>query len=306
MITNFEELLVAAKRPIKPKIAVAIAQDRKVLSAVKLADELGLASSILVGKQREIESLAREIQLDLSHHELIDSEDKVIGCQKAVALVNEGHADLPMKGIVETAVMLKAILNKDSGLRGDNLLSHVGVFAFKDFPRLLLLSDSAMNISPDLEAKAMIIENSLEVALALGISQPKIAIVCATETVNRKMSATVDAAELTRMNREQQRFSPGLVAGPLGLDNAISVEAAKLKGITNPIAGQADILIVPTIEAGNILNKSLEYFAHAEKSGVIMGAREPIILTSRASSDLSKMHSMALALLVQNNLKERG
>ncbi|MBP1044445.1 bifunctional enoyl-CoA hydratase/phosphate acetyltransferase [Vagococcus sp. BWB3-3] len=305
MITNFDEMVIAAKRPVKPKIAVAVAQDRKVLAAVKLADDIGLASSILIGDQKKIEELAKVVGLNLKRHEMINCENNRESCQKAVDLINSGQADLPMKGIVETSVMLKAVLDKERGLRSGTLLSHVGVFVLERFPRLLILSDSAMTILPNVEEKAVIIENALEVALALGINQPKITLVCATETVNPKMPATVEAAELVRMNREQQRFSPGVLAGPLGLDNAISEEAARVKGITDPIAGQADILIMPNIEAGNILNKSLEYFAQAEKSGVIMGAREPIILTSRASSDLAKLQSMALALLIQQNQKAR-
>lgn len=299
MIKTFEALLLEAKRDVVPKIAVAIAQDKKVLQAIKLAEELGLATSILVGNQPEIEGIAEEIGMDLSSHTIVHVEDKVEGCQVAIKLVRDGVADLPMKGIVETSTILKAVLNKEHGLKTGGLISHVGVFDIKGFDRLLLLTDSAMTIAPDLEDKVHILENALVVAKALSIKIPKVAILCATESVNPKMVATLDAAELTRLNREEGYFGHSLVKGPLALDNAISVESAKIKGITDPVAGKADVLLVPDIEAGNILNKSLEYFSKAEKAGVIMGAREPIILTSRASSDMSKMHSIALALLIQ-------
>lgn len=299
MIKTFEALLLEAKRDVVPKIAVAIAQDKKVLQAIKLAEELGLATGILVGNQPEIEGIAEEIGMDLSPHSIVHVEDKVEGCQVAIKLVRDGVADLPMKGIVETSTILKAVLNKEHGLKTGGLISHVGVFDINGFDRLLLLTDSAMTIAPDLEDKVHILENALVVAKALSIKIPKVAILCATESVNPKMVATLDAAELTRLNREEGYFGHSLVKGPLALDNAISVESAKIKGITDPVAGKADVLLVPDIEAGNILNKSLEYFSKAEKAGVIMGAREPIILTSRASSDMSKMHSIALALLIQ-------
>lgn len=299
MIRTFDELLAAAKRDVLPTISVAIAQDKKVLQAIKLAEELGLARGMLVGNQSEIEGLAKEVGLNLSHHDIVHVEDKAEGCQVAIQLVREGVADVPMKGIVETSMILRAVLDTENGLKTGGLISHVGVFDIDGFDRLLILTDSAMNIAPSLEDKVKILENSLVVASALSIRIPKIAILCATETVNPKMEATLDAAELTRLNREEGYFGHSLVKGPLALDNAISSDSAKIKGITDPVAGKADILLVPDIEAGNILNKSLEYFSKAEKAGVIMGAREPIILTSRASSDMSKMHSIALALLIQ-------
>jgi len=306
MITNFKELITAAKREQLPTLAVAVAQDLKILKAVKLASELGLARAVLVGNKAEIEAFAKEAELDLSEHQIVDVADKAEACLTAVKLVRDGKADVPMKGLVETSVMLRAVLNKEHGLRGGKLLSHVGVLEVSDLDRLLVLSDSAMNIAPNVDDKTVIIENSLEVALALGLAEPKIAVLSASESVNEKMPSTVDAARLAAMNKEDGRFKPAIVSGPFALDNAVSKEAARIKGIDDPVAGQADVLIVPNIEAGNLLNKSLEYFAHAEKAGVIMGALAPIVLTSRASSEYSKMHSIALALLIhETSSKEK-
>lgn len=185
-----------------------------------------------------------------------------------------------MKGFVDTSVMLKAVLNKELGLRGTGLISHVGILKVSGFDRLFFVSDSAMTIAPDLKAKADIIRNAVKVARAFGLDQPKVAVLCAVEKVNEKMPATVDAQTLTEMN-ERGEITGCLVKGPLQLDNAVSPEAARHKGITHPVAGNADILITPDIQAGNILNKSMEYFARADKAGVIMGAKKPIILTSR-------------------------
>ena len=257
--------------------------------------------AFLVGDKKEIESIAKENSIDISPFEIVDEPDKALACKKAILLVREGKAGLPMKGFVDTAIVLKALLDKEEGLRTGGLISHVGVLEVAGFDRMFILSDSAMSIAPNLEQKVDIIKNSVTVAHAMDIENPKVAILCAVEKENPKMPATIDAAALTKMN-EDGEITGCMVKGPLALDNAVSSEAAKHKGIDHPVAGNADILIAPDLEAGNMINKSMEYFAKAEKSGVIMGAKAPLVLTSRASSDKSKMHSIALGVLVVQNL----
>lgn len=302
MIQDFTALIEAAQGDKLLKVAVAVAEDHHVLSAVKLMREKNLASGVLVGDVTKIKAIATAIKLDLSQHEIVAADSVSEACQTAVELVVQGKADVLMKGLAPTNQILRAVLKSD--LRGPGLLSHVGVFEIPNRENLLILSDSAINITPDLAAKESIIENSLVVAQALGLAAPKLALVCASEEVNEKMPATVDAAELTRLNEVEGRFAPAKVKGPLGLDNAVSVAAAKSKRIEHPVAGRADILITPNLETGNVLNKTLEYFADAKKSGVVMGAQVPIVLTSRASSDLSKLYSVALALLIRKWQKE--
>ena len=297
MIRDFDTMLQELKKTGPRTIAVGAAEDKDVLLSVENARRLGIARAILTGNKAEIEKIAAENGIDSANYEIIGADDPGDACLTAVDLVRRGEAALPMKGFVDTSVMLKAVLNREKGLRGDGLISHVGVLKVDGFDRLFFISDSAMTIAPNVKAKADIIRNAVRVAHAFGLKEPKVAVLCAVEKVNSKMPATLDAEELTRMS-ERGEITGCLVKGPLQLDNAVSLEAARHKGICHPVAGQADILIAPDIEAGNILNKSMEYFARAEKSGVIMGARTPIILTSRASSDRAKLNSIALGLLV--------
>jgi len=297
MIQDFETMLQELKRSAPRTIAVGAAEDRDVLLSVEHARSLGIARAILTGSRSKLEQVAQDAGVDLSPYEIVDAADPAQACAAAVDLVRQGRAALPMKGFVDTSVMLKAVLNKEHGLRGSGLISHVGVLKVAAFDRLFFISDSAMTVAPDLAEKADIIRNAVRVAQAFGLSEPKVAVLCAVEKVNPKMPATLDAAELTAMN-ERGELTGCLVKGPLQLDNAVSLEAALHKGIQHPVAGRADVLIAPDIEAGNILNKSMEYFAQAEKAGVIMGAKTPIILTSRASSDRAKLNSIALGLLV--------
>lgn len=213
----------------------------------------------------------------------------------AVSLVRNGEADAVMKGIVDTSVVLKAVLDKENGLREGKLLSHVALFDVPGFYRPLLVTDAAMNIAPDLEAKKEIIRNAVKVAKAIGNDEPIVACLCAIEKVNPAMPATLDAAALVEAARCGE-LSGCTVIGPVALDNAISTDAAKRKGIQNPNAGLADILLVPNIETGNVLYKALTFLAHAGTAGLIMGAKVPVIVTSRADSDQTKINSIALAL----------
>ena len=296
MIHSFHELVDSVKNANR-RIAVAVAQDAEVLIAVRKAADLGIVKPVLVGDEAAIKSIAAELNISLDGMEIIDEADKVEACRKAVKLVHDGDADVVMKGIVDTSVILKAVLDKDIGLRDAPVLSHVAVFGVEGFDRLLYITDAAMCIAPDVEQKAHIIGNSVKVAHALGNDNPIVTCVCAVEKVNPKMQATLDAAELVERNKRGE-ITGCTVCGPLALDNAISEEAAKHKGITDPNAGKSDIILVPYIEAGNIFYKSLTYMAKAQNAGMIVGAKAPVVVTSRADSDETKLNSIALAIAV--------
>lgn len=302
MIKDFKSIIKYAAE-IGPKtVAVAVAQDEDVLKAIDRAHKYGLVNAILIGDKAEIESIAKSVDIDLSRFTIIDILDKVKACRKAVELVHEGEASILMKGFINTPTILRAVLDKDVGLMSGKLLCHVGVLSVPGFEQLFIMSDAAMNIAPSLEDKVEMINNAVKVAHALENDNPKVAVICAAENEDPKMPATLDAAELVRMN-ERGEIKNCIIGGPFALDNAISIEAAKHKGITHPVAGKADVLITPDIEAGNILNKAMEYFGKAEKAGIIMGAISPIVLTSRASSDDSKLNSIALAILTASSKK---
>ncbi len=291
MIQSLDALKIPSEVP--PVIAVAVAQDGEVLSAVEDARRLGLANAILVGDEALIRKVAEDLSISLEPYSIVHEPDLVQCCNKAVSLVREGSADVLMKGLVDTAVVMKAVLQADVGLRTERLLSHVAVFEVPGFDKLFYLSDAAMNIAPTLEEKKQIILNAVDVAHALGNPDPIVACVCAVEKVKSKMPATVEAAALSEAGL------PGCqVIGPLAMDNAVSVEAAHHKGITDPRAGRADILLMPDIEAGNIMYKTLVFLGKARNAGMILGAKAPIVLTSRADSHESKLNSIALALHV--------
>lgn len=299
MIYSFHELVDSVKNAGR-RIAVAVAQDAEVLIAVRKAADLGIVHPILVGEEAQIKSIAAELNISLSGMEIINEADKVEACRKAVKLVHDGDADVVMKGIVDTSVILKAVLDKDIGLRESPVLSHVALFGVEGFDRLLYITDAAMCIAPDVEQKAHIINNAVKVAHALGNENPIVTCLCAVEKVNPKMQATLDAQELVERNKHGE-ITGCTVCGPLALDNAVSEEAAKHKGITDPNAGKADILLVPYIEAGNIFYKSLTYMAKAQNAGMIVGAKAPVVVTSRADSDETKLNSIALAIAVAAN-----
>lgn len=298
MIRSFRELVESVKGANR-RIAVGVAQDREVLFALREATDLSIVKPILVGEEVAIRKIAEENNISLDGMEIINEVDNNEACRKAVKLVHDKQADVLMKGIVDTSVILKAVLDKEIGLRESPVLSHVALFDVEGFDRLLYVTDAAMCITPDLEQKENIINNAVKVSHALGNDNPIVACLCAVEKVNPKMQATLDAEEL--VNRNKDGLIKGCkVLGPLALDNAISVEAARHKGIEDENAGRADILLVPYIEAGNILYKSLTYMARAENGGMIVGARAPIVVTSRADSEQTKLNSIALAIAVTN------
>ena len=297
MIRSLETLRTSLGEHCRSKLAVAVAQDAEVLLAVDAAYRLGIASAILVGDEAEIRAIADKLNISLDHYQIVHESDKVEACRKAVKLVRDQEADVVMKGIVDTSIILKAVLDKEIGLRMSPVLSHVAVFEVPGYDRLFYLTDAAMNIAPDLEAKKHILRNAVQVAHALGNENPIAACLCAVEKVNPKMQATLDAAALVEANQNGE-IEGCTVIGPLALDNAISVEAAHHKGITDPNAGHADILLVPAIEVGNVFYKSMVFMARAKNAGVIVGAKAPVVLTSRADSDETKLNSIALALQI--------
>ncbi len=300
MIRSFDEIITAAKDNDTKVIAVAVAQDCDVLSAVKTAADLGIAEAIFVGDKEEIVEEASHINLDLNEFEIIDVKDKAEACKKAVSLVSEGRAHILMKGIVDTSTILRAALDENAGLRTGNILSHVALFEVDGYDKLFFITDAGMNIAPDLEHKKQIVENVVKVAHSLGNPEPKVAILAAVEKVNPKMQATLDAEALVKMNLSGE-IKDCILGGPFALDNAVSLEAARHKGINHPVAGKADILLVPTIEAGNILYKSIVYFAKGKSSGIVIGSKVPIIVTSRADSDIAKLNSISIGALIASS-----
>ncbi|MDA2420469.1 phosphate butyryltransferase [Bacillus cereus] len=285
----------AAGKP-KKTVAVAVAEDHEVIEAVAKAIKLQLAQFRLYGNQEKIMGMLQEHGLQTSEHvEVIAAMSSAEAAELSVKAVRNGEADVLMKGNIPTANILKAVLNKEWGLRKGSVLSHVAAFEVQNYDRLIFVTDAAMNIAPDVTQKAAIIQNTVEVAQAIGIDLPKVAPIAAVEVVNPAMQATIDAAMLTQMNRRGQ-IKDCIVDGPLALDNAVSQIAAEHKGIVSDVAGKADILLVPTIEAGNVLYKSLVYFADVKVGAMIAGAKAPIVLTSRADSAETKVYSLALAV----------
>ncbi len=296
MIKNFDELLEIAKKRGPKKVALACAEDLDALKAIDEAKRVGIVEAILVGDEEKIKANAEQEHIDLSQYEIVHEPDMVAASRKAVELVSTGKAHMVMKGLVDTSIILKAVLDKEIGLRTGNPLSHVALFQVPGFDKMHLVTDAAMTIAPDLEGKKALINNVVPVARALDIQMPKVAVICAKEKPNPKMPDTMDARALQEMN-ERGEIKDCIVGGPLALDNAVSKKAAEIKGIDHPVAGDADILLAGDIEAGNVLYKSMIYFGKAKNAGVIVGAKAPIILTSRADSDEAKLYSIALGVL---------
>jgi phosphate butyryltransferase len=282
-------------------VAVAAAEDEEVIEAVALATERKLASFKLFGNESEIKSLLSKKGLEKEDSiKVFQSNTKERSAELAVKAVSTMDADVLMKGNISTSIILKAVLNKDYGLRTGSVLSHVAVFEVPGFERFTFVTDAGINIAPDINEKAQIIQNAVNLAKSIGIINPKVAPLAAVEVVNPVMQATLDAAALTQMQARGQ-IKDCIVDGPLALDNAVSLEAAEHKGISSEVAGQADILLVPTIEVGNVLYKSLVYFAKAKVGAIITGAKAPIVLTSRADTADSKLYSLALAVCSASN-----
>lgn len=294
---KLDELISRATQMPSKVVAIAAAEDAEVMEAVAHALEKDLASFILFGDEEKITSMLASHRIESSHAgvRIVSAGNAKEAAQLAVKAVSSTEADVLMKGNVPTATILKEVLNKEYGLRTGSVLSHVAAFEIPGYDRLIFVTDAAMNIEPTLEQKVQIVQNSVAVARALGLDMPKVAPLAALEVVNPAMQATLDAALLTQMNHRGQ-IKDCIIDGPLALDNAVSALAAEHKGIKSEVAGQADILFVPTIEVGNVLYKSLIYFAKAKVGAIISGAKAPIVLTSRADSAESKLNSLALAV----------
>ncbi|NBG89566.1 phosphate butyryltransferase [Isachenkonia alkalipeptolytica] len=296
MIRNFDEVLEIARKRGPKKVALACAEDVDALKAINEAKKTGIVEAILVGDEEKIKANAKAENIDITQYEIVHEGDMVEASRKAVELVSTGKAHMVMKGLVDTSIILKAVLDKEIGLRTGNPLSHVALFQVPGFDKMHLVTDAAMTIAPDLEGKKALINNVVPVANALDIQMPKVAVICAKEKANPKMPDTMDAQALQEMN-EKGEIKDCIVGGPLALDNAVSKKAAEIKGIDHPVAGDADILLTGDIEAGNVLYKSMIYFGQAKNAGVIVGAKAPIVLTSRADSDEAKLYSIALGVL---------
>lgn len=291
---NFDFLFEKAKSITQRKLIIAAAEDDNVLISVKDAVQNGIIEPIFVGNKEKINKIAEEIDFDISSFTLIEETNPSKSAVIAVNEVRNGNAQILMKGYVQTADFLRAILNKENGLRASDLLSHIGLFEIPAYHKVIALTDAAQNIAPDLNEKVTIIRNAINVFHRLGNNQPKVALLGAVESVNPKMPATIDAATITMMNKRGQ-IKGCLIDGPLAFDNAISKESAEHKGIVSEVAGDADLLVTPDIEAGNVLYKSFTFFANGTVAAVVLGAAVPIVLTSRSDSDRSKLSSIALA-----------
>lgn len=304
MSKGFDELLEKVKSCSTKKLAVCVAQDDAVLEAVKAAKEQGIADAILVGDADKINEVAASINMDVSGYEIIDVKDVTEASLTAVKLVHDGKADMYMKGLIDTKGFLKSVLDKEVGLRTGKPLSHVALFEIEGYEKMFFLTDVAFIPYPSLEDKAGIIRNTVEVAKACGIECPKVAPLAAVEVVNPKMPATVEAAELTKMNEEGE-ITGCIVDGPLSMDLAIDPEAARHKGATGrKIVGDADILLFPDIHAGNITYKTLVHTANVKNGCILTGTKAPVILTSRSDSFETKVNSIALAAIVAEELSK--
>ncbi|WP_077299539.1 phosphate butyryltransferase [Virgibacillus pantothenticus] len=297
---SLTELKFAAKKEHKKVVSVANAEDENILQVVKIALEEDLCQFLLVGDELKIMKLAKQIGLNLYNWRekvTIKHETDITNiAQSAVHAVKQEQADIVMKGKIPTKKVLQAVLHREKGLRTGKVLSHVAVFEVPSQEKLVLITDAAMNIAPDIQQKAIIVENAVKVAQNIGISLPKVAALAPVEVINPAMQSTVDAAALTQMQRRGQ-IENCLIDGPLAFDNAVSKDAAAQKGISSEVAGDADILLVPSIEVGNALYKSFVYYAQAKVAAIISGAKAPIVLTSRADPIESKLHSLSLAIM---------
>jgi len=280
-------------------VAVAFPCDEVSLAGAVEAARCGLIVPLLVGPRAQILAVAGAHQLDVSPYRIVDAEDARAAAAGAVALCRAAECAALMKGSLHTDVLMHEVMRPDLGLRGQRRISHVFVMDVPDYPKTLLITDAAVNIYPTLEDKVDIVQNAIDLARVLGIASPRVAILSAVETVTPKITSTIDAAALCKM-ADRGQITGGILDGPLAFDNAVSMKAAAIKHIVSPVAGQADILVVPDLESGNMLAKQLEYLAEAKAAGVVLGARVPIVLTSRADSAKARLASCAvMAMLAQ-------
>jgi phosphate acetyltransferase len=296
--TGKYERLLATCRGLEPvRTAVAHPCEETALAGAIEAADRGLITPILVGPSAKIREVAAKHQVDLDRVQIVDAPHSHAAAAKAVSLVREGQAEILMKGSLHTDELLSAVVARETGLRTERRISHAFIMDVPTYHKVLIVTDAAINIAPTFEDKADICQNAIDLARSLNVERPKVAILAAVETINSRMPATIDAAALCKMS-ERGQITGGVLDGPLAFDNAISAEAAAIKGIRSEVAGDPDILLVPDLEAGNILVKQLSFLANADSAGIVLGARVPIVLTSRADPIRARIASCAVAMLV--------
>jgi phosphate butyryltransferase len=296
-LTKLSDLNELAKKSGKKRLAVAVAHDEHCLEAICSVDKMGLVEAILVGNEKKIREIAGKLNLDVSAMKIINEEVDVNSVKIAVKMVRNKEADILMKGNVPTAVFLRGVLDKENGLRKGEVLSHFALFQVPTYHKLLGLTDAAMIPAPDFKTKAALTANAVEFMNKLGYTRPKVAVLAAVEMVNEGMPATLEAALLSKMSQRGQ-IKNCIIDGPLAYDNAVSAASAKHKGIVSDVAGDADLLIAPDIEAGNILYKAWGFSANASLAAVVLGAAAPIVLTSRSDTEESKQASIIMAAAI--------
>lgn len=303
MIKKLDQMLDVLKGSEKVVLSVAAAHDEEVLLAIKSATKMNIITPILVGQEDKIRKISDEINFDLNGIKIIDKETIEECAEVAVKLVSSKEADFVMKGLLDTSVILKAVLNKEWGLRTDSLLSHVMVYEADFYPKLLVTTDGGMNIAPNYEQKVKILKNAIKATEPLGLETIKVCALAAKEKVNPKMQATVDAKELEDACKNGEFGENVIVEGPLAFDLAVSKEACEVKGFKTEVGGDVDIILMPTIEVGNGIGKAFTYAAGAKSAGIIMGAKAPIVLVSRADTHESKLYSIAYGAIVAAHKK---
>ena len=294
MNQDFEQFLLSMRPEKKRTVSVANATDANVLLSLQTAHKMGFVNAILCGDEKEIKSIADENNIDISMFEIVHCDDELASANMAVSLVRDGCADILMKGLIHTADVLRAVLNRETGIRGNGILSHVSVLYSPKLQRRLFLTDIAMVMYPDLDKKIQLVKNAVSLAHHMGVQKPLVAPLCAVETLNPAMQATVDADALQKMNRNGE-ISDCVISGPISFDIAVSRDAARIKQYAGPIQGDADILLFDNIEAGNNTIKAMVQFGDWIFGGVIIGANAPVIVNSRSDSDVSKLFSIACA-----------
>jgi phosphate acetyltransferase len=302
---KYEKLLVACSKLSPVSTAVAYPCEESALTAAVEAAQAGLIHPILVGPADTLKALARRLKIDLGPYEVVDAPNSRAAAAKAVELVREGKAEILMKGSLHTDEFLGAIIARETGLRTGRRLSHVFLMDVPTYHKVLIITDAAINIAPALEEKADIVQNAIDLAIALGVAQPKVGILSAVETVTSKIPSTLDAAALCKM-ADRGQIKGGLLDGPLAFDNAISKAAAKTKGIVSAVAGDVDILLAPDLESGNMLAKQLSFLANADSAGLVLGARVPVVLTSRADSVRARLASAGVAVRLAHARRTGG
>jgi len=293
---KYDRLIAKAKEVPPAKTVVVHPCDETSLRGAVEAAELGIIIPTLVGPRPKIEKVAREHRLNIGKYELVDAPHSHAAAAKGVELVREGKGEMLMKGSLHTDELMREVTSSSTGLRTERRISHVFIMDVPTYPETLFVTDAAINIFPDLEVKRDIIQNAVDLWVQVGLGHPRVAILSAVETVTSKIPSTIDAAALCKM-ADRKQIADAMLEGPLAFDNAIDPEAARIKGIQSPVAGHAQILVVPDLEAGNMLAKNLTFLAKADAAGIVLGARVPIILTSRADSVRARMASCAAAVL---------